>query len=711
MKYVPPALRSPPTDDSTWGGLSGNGGAGKGGAKRHDGYGNSGNPWVPTMRPVAGYSNGDSTDGGRFRGVGAVQPPTQLGKENGRGGAGDNGEWGATRGNTNGGGSYGVNGHNSSKGGGKSGSRDGAGQANGKAGGKSGGASYNDSGDGSRRKGRKGGGKGCDKGGDNVTSRGDGKGYAKGDNGKMSSGAVELKPSPPARAPAPRSNKNVASRTSSTTLENMTDQRFEDLQGVSVATKQALSDVFDYVTMTKVQAMTIQPCLSGVDVVAKAKTGTGKTLGFLIPAVELGLIQHPTPHGQIAVLCVSPTRELAQQTTAEANALLTYHADSFRVQCVVGGTNTKSEASTLRQRTPSILVATPGRLNDHLVNSGLGEHCQNIRVLVFDEADQLLDMGFRPAIEQMLRRLPSKETRQTLLFSATFPKLLDQIAKVALRTAGGQAYTFVDTLGEEEIPTHMIPQSSMVTTIEEQMPTVMAILAQQDCIPDHKVIVFMATARLTQLYAQVFNALADIGIFKAKALEIHSRRSQAQRTRTSEEFRTSQQAILFSSDVSARGMDYPDVSFVLQVSLPSDKAQYVHRLGRTARAGKSGQGMLLLADFEKYFLRQLEELPVETAPAVPKAELDPLWYSTEAALVKVHRANPQIGGMAYQAWLGFYNSFCGKLRWSKRELVERANNYALECLKLAEVPSLEPKTVGMMGLKGIPGLRIERVAR
>merc|ERR1740123_2345877 len=90
------------------------------------------------------------------------------------------------------------------------------------------------------------------------------------------------------------------------------------------------------------------------------------------------------------------------------------------------------------------------------------------------------------------------------------------------------------------------------------------------------------------------NAITDIGIFKAKALEIHSRRSQSQRTRTSEEFRTSQQAILFSSDVSARGMDYPDVSFVLQVSLPSDKAQYVHRLGRTARAGKSGQGMLLL---------------------------------------------------------------------------------------------------------------------
>lgn len=368
----------------------------------------------------------------------------------------------------------------------------------------------------------------------------------------------------------------------------------------------------------------------------------------------------------------------------------------------------KAETQLLRRRVPTVLVATPGRLNDHLENSGLAVLCANLRVLVFDEADQLLDMGFKPAIEKMLRMLPHKDTRQTLLYSATFPKQVDEISKLALRMDGKNSlHTMVDTIGNDELPTHKIPQSYMVTSIEEQLPAVMSLLAAQEKVPNHKIIVFLTTARQTSLFAAVFNELKKMRVFKNDCFEIHSRKSQSQRTKCSEIFRTTTQGILFSSDVSARGMDYPDVSMVVQVGLPSDKAQYVHRLGRTARAGKSGIGMLMLADFETHFMKQIKDLPVIKAN-LKQSEVDTMRPNVERATDQAHRADASLGGQAYQAWLGFYNSHLRVLGWNKEALVQHANYYATNVLRLYEIPALEAKTVGKMGMKGVPGLRVEK---
>ena len=216
----------------------------------------------------------------------------------------------------------------------------------------------------------------------------------------------------------------------------MTDQRFRDLP-VCAATKRAIKEVFGYDLMTKVQAECVGPCLSGTDVVAKAKTGTGKTLGFLIPAVEalhragpLGGGIASLPKGKVGALIVSPTRELAQQTADEAVSLLKFHSGAT-VKCVVGGTNiTKEQRQLAGGGVPHILVATPGRLNDHLENGTLGHACDQLAVLIFDEADQLLDMGFRPAIDKLLSLIPPKHTRRTFLFSATFPKEVDAVTRV-----------------------------------------------------------------------------------------------------------------------------------------------------------------------------------------------------------------------------------------------------------------------------------------
>jgi ATP-dependent RNA helicase MSS116 len=163
--------------------------------------------------------------------------------------------------------------------------------------------------------------------------------------------------------------------------------------------QRALAEGLRYEHCTKVQAMSLPACLSGVDVVCKAKTGSGKTIAFLLPAIErIRAAGARRPPRTVACLVISPTRELAAQIAAEAAKLAQFHRPPLSVQVVVGGTNVKSEAAKLSARAPDILVATPGRLIDHLRNGALAPALQapgGLQTLVFDEADQLLDMGFR----------------------------------------------------------------------------------------------------------------------------------------------------------------------------------------------------------------------------------------------------------------------------------------------------------------------------
>jgi len=211
----------------------------------------------------------------------------------------------------------------------------------------------------------------------------------------------------------------------------------------------------------------------------------------------------------------------------------------------------------------------------------------------------------------------------------------------------------------------------------------------------HKIMVFFVTARLTQFYAELFCAAG------VEVLEIHSRKSQAHRTKSADKFRSAQKSIMFSSDVSARGVDYPDVTSVIQVGVPSSREQYIHRLGRTGRAGKSGRCILLLHDFEQYFLKTVKDLPVKQvskksfeAPPPP----DCLWEPPDW----------QTAGQAYQAWLGYYNSAKG-LSWPKDHLVREATRFAASIGATGDDGSPPPilkKTVGKMGLKGVPGLNI-----
>jgi len=488
-------------------------------------------------------------------------------------------------------------------------------------------------------------------------------------------------------------------------VAHVTEMKFADLD-ISAESKKSMSQVFKYELMTQVQAETLPIILQGIDCLAKAKTGTGKTLGFLIPAVEQIIKSRGQLRSEdIGCLILSPTRELAFQIHKEAEALTKFH--NINTMSCVGGTNISKDNNALKNSV-QILVATPGRLLDHLQNGGLAKRLVNMKVLIMDEADQLLDMGFRPDIERILKLLqPSKSKRQTLLFSATVPGSVSEIANIALKPN----YSFIDTVGQEVEQTHLhVKQELVVTPQAQQVHAIEAILSKET--PSNqpfKVIVFFTTARLTGFMADLFNSVkSDLGY---STLEIHSRMSQPARQKASDAFRSSSRAVLFSSDVSARGMDYPDVTFVLQVGL-TERSQYIHRLGRTARAGKEGKGCLLLTDYEeKWMCSQLKDMPLEKVPVptvTTMAGSGKQGPCMDLALTKVSRDKELnlSAQQAYRAWLGFYNSNTKKFKWDKTDLVHAANQWAKD-VGLREQPTIERKTLGKMGLMGVRGLNLE----
>lgn len=483
------------------------------------------------------------------------------------------------------------------------------------------------------------------------------------------------------------------SRTSETTLAHMTKTRFDDLP-VHVSTKRAIREVMGYEFCTEVQAQALPVCLGQADAVVKAKTGTGKTIAFLVPAIEKAL-QSPVDRSQIPILAISPTRELAQQIAEEAIALTKFHQNGLKIQCVVGGTNVKSDIRKLQSRAPFILVATPGRLNDLFQNGGLDKMVKQLRVLIFDEADQLLDMGFRPAITEALRYLPPPGSRQSYLFSATFPNQVEKLTKDAL----SRNHVVVDTVGEDEQTNAHVEQYSVVCEHSAMPAHLWKFLNEhKNNNPNYKAIVFFPTARIVQYYSELFDKL------KFPVIEMHSRKSQSNRNKMAEIFRTTKNCAMFTSDVSARGMDYPGVTMVVQFNMPPDAAQYVHRLGRTGRGTASeGQGILLLADFEKPFLRKVKDLPIQELQSLSDAEVEDF---DDALLGAVKRMNNLTMTMAYQAWLGYYNSNLKLLGWSKADLVMEANEW-FAGLGRTDPPALLAKTVGKMGLKSVPGLKVE----
>jgi len=259
----------------------------------------------------------------------------------------------------------------------------------------------------------------------------------------------------------------------------------------------------------------------------------------------------------------------------------------------------------------------------------------------------------------------------------------------------------VDCVGEEKATHAAVTQRAVVHPLGESLLALYSsIKAHMAAHPnDYKVLAFLPTARQTQFSAAVF---AELGL---SVLEIHSRRSASERTHASDTFRDGKRHVLFTSDVSARGVDYPDVSLVLQVGSPGGKDVYVQRVGRTGRAGRSGEGLLLLCQYEASFLKQLEGLPVEEGKWAGSLDSEALEELTRLQ-VAASRVDAGLATQTYRAWLQAMNNMRKSLQWDKPALVRNANLYAREVLGRVETPTVTRENAASMGLASTPGLAL-----
>jgi ATP-dependent RNA helicase MSS116 len=492
-----------------------------------------------------------------------------------------------------------------------------------------------------------------------------------------------------------------------TVLEGSKEDIFADMPSyatlagkIDVRILNTITNDLKFERMTPIQAAAIEPLLQGKDVLGQARTGTGKTLAFLIPAIETLL---RTQNLRVSALIISPTRELVLQIAAEAGKLLA-RLPQIKVRTAIGGTNKDAEGRKIYNGC-HILVATPGRLLDHLQDEQMQYQVSALNTLVLDEADRMLDMGFLPDIKKIIAHLPlqTKTPRQSMLFSATIPDSIIGIAKTIL----SPGFQTISTIPEGESNTHKRVPQYLITapTINDLasflVSVITAELASSSGTGEFKPIVFAPTAVLSDLYTHVLTHALRSHI-AVRVLTMHARMSQPKRTSTTNEFRAAKSAICVATDVIARGMDFPHVTHVIQVGLPMNRESYIHRLGRTARADASGIGILLLSEAEKSFVhRELNDVKFQTYPNPVSATTPD--NSVEQALQTLDEDKKT---KIYQGWLGYYKAMTRYTRWSSEQLVEVGNTFAIEGLGCPEVPGLEASVVGKMGLKGTRGLKI-----
>mmetsp|Transcript_42123 Transcript_42123/g.51133 ORF Transcript_42123/g.51133 Transcript_42123/m.51133 type:complete len:536 (-) Transcript_42123:445-2052(-) len=370
----------------------------------------------------------------------------------------------------------------------------------------------------------------------------------------------------------------------------MSNKRFEDLD-LSEPSRTGLTEM-GMVTMTEIQARSVAPLMAGKDLLGAARTGAGKTLAFLIPSVELMYRAKFMPRNGVGVLVISPTRELAMQIYNVARELLKYHSQTHGI--VTGGVNRRSEVERLVKGV-NLLVSTPGRLLDHLQNTK-GFIFSNLKCLIIDEADRILEVGFEEDMRQILKIVPKK--RQTMLFSATQTTKVEDLARLSLSKP---VYVGVDDK-REHTTNSGLEQGYCITPHQGRFLLLFTFLKRN---AKKKVMVFFSSCNSVKYHAELF-CYIDLPV-----MDIHGKQKQQKRTSTFFEFCKASKGILFCTDVAARGLDIPQVDWIIQFDPPDDPREYIHRVGRTARgSGAKGRALLFLTPDEIGFLRYLKEAKV-----------------------------------------------------------------------------------------------------
>ncbi len=374
-----------------------------------------------------------------------------------------------------------------------------------------------------------------------------------------------------------------------------------------------------FTTPTPIQHQAIPIAVEGKDVIGIAQTGTGKTLAFGIP-----MLQRLAQFGGRG-LVILPTRELAYQVEEALKPFAT--ALNIRTAVFVGGASMNLQRGMLRQN-PRVLIATPGRLNDHLEQRTVT--LKEVNILVLDEADRMLDMGFKPQIDRILAHVPKK--RQTMLFSATMPREILQLASsqmaLPLRIEVAPAGTTAERV-EQEI---------FVVRKEEKLRLLDKLLQEYT----GSVLVFSRTKHGAKKMTRAVRAMGHA------SAEIHANRSLAQRREALEGFKAGRYRVLIATDIAARGIDVTGISVVINFDLPDDPGDYVHRIGRTARAGREGRAISFATPDQTNDIRSIERLtrmPIRRTPlpSLPPARAMPPQEERDDQPRSFGRGRPQQG--------------------------------------------------------------------
>ena len=449
---------------------------------------------------------------------------------------------------------------------------------------------------------------------------------------------------------------------------------------LSQATLQGLESN-TYTTMTSIQSGSIPHALAGRDILAAAKTGSGKTLSFLVPVLERLFREGWSTHDGVGAIVMSPTRELAGQIFAVLRKIGKYH--KFSAGLVIGGQNKNRRAeqnNDFQQEQQSIastniLVCTPGRLLQHLEQTPYF-NVDGLQILVLDEADRVLDLGFRDQLVKILDYVPTN--RQTLLFSATQTKDVKHLATLSINR---KTVEYVGVHDQDDVATpSQLKQSYVVVPVEHKLNCVYSFLKSHlKC----KTIVFMASCSQVRHAWDLFCRLRP-GV---SVLAMHGKLSQPKRMQVYDKFSNTPYSVLFATDVASRGLDFPDVDWVVQVDAPEDPDMYIHRVGRTARFRKDGQAILLLDPHEELCVKKWEmKTPIKKKSINPTKTV--LVTQRAASLVA---ADVVLHQLAKKAFVSYVRSLTllPKQAWTDLNIRDlNLESYAVS-LGLATIPSLE----------------------
>ncbi len=360
-----------------------------------------------------------------------------------------------------------------------------------------------------------------------------------------------------------------------------------------------------YTIPTPIQEQAIPKILEGRDVQGSAQTGSGKTAAFILPTLER-LANTPSKGKKSngpRVLILVPTRELAMQVAKEA-AKYGKHLPQMKTVCIYGGAPYPIQNREL-SRPYEILVATPGRLMDHMERGRIS--FSRLELLILDEADRMLDMGFIEPVKEIAAKTP--EGRQTLMFSATFNRNVLNLAKTLLKNPVEIAVT-ADQTTHANIEQHIYP----VDDLTHKYQILDHFLENQAIV---QTIIFTATKRQA-------DTLVEVLLEKGHAADaLHGDMNQRQRTRTLEKLRRNQLRILVATDVAARGIDIQSITHVINFDLPNSAEDYVHRIGRTGRAGKNGIALSMASPKDRHLVREIEKFTGQVLPSATIPGLEP----------------------------------------------------------------------------------------